>query len=513
MRTQNSLKNASVGVLGHVLTLLFSFVSRSVFIYALGSQYLGLSGLFTSILMVLSLSELGFGSAIVYSMYKPLAQRDTAKVQALLHLYKTAYRVIGLVILVLGVCAVPLLPYIIKDAPPDVNITLIFLLYVLRSVLSYWFFAYRRAIISADQKSYVLAPYTYATTVATTISDIVILLFFHNFELYLAAQILISALSNLFVARKAGKMYPYILEPPAEKLSKVERKGIVKNVYGLFMYKISGIVLNTTDNIVLSTFIGLAVVGLYSNYLLIISSVTVFLERIFGGFTASIGNLDATESPQKKHFIFECLNFLNFWLYGFCGICFWVLVNPFITLWIGKSYLLDFGTTLVIALNMLTAGLQQAVIAFKDGCGLFWQGRYRALISALINVVLSVLFVHFWGIFGVLLATVISRMVSTWWFDPWMIHKYAFQTGPARYYLKYLRSLAVISVCGAGLYALCSLFPLSWPGFLGMAALCVIVPNALFFLLFHKTKEFQYIWGAARSVLAPVLAKFRRHRS
>ena len=511
MRTLNSIKNIVTGLSGRCLTMILEFVSRTIFIYILGVEYLGVTGLFTNILSFLNISELGIGTAIVYSLYKPLVQKDIKIIQATMNLLRKAYFYIGFVIALIGLLLIPFLPYIIKSTNDLVNINLIYLLYLFQSVSSYWFFAYKSSILHADQKNYIVNLINYMITTVKVLVQIILLLVFKSFILYVLVGVVSDLAKNVFIAKKVDKLYPFLREENQERLLKKDKTPIYKNLFGLSMYKISGTVLNSTDNIIISSFINIATVGLYSNYLLITNAIVGMMNLFFSSFTASIGNLNAIESTEKKEAVFRCLNFLDFWLYGFCAICFWILFNPFITLWIGPEYVFRDLTVAVIIVNFLTAGLHNSVIIYKDACGLFWEGRYRPLASALLNIIISLVLVQSLGIVGVLLGTILSRFLTTWWFDPWMVHRYVFNKSVGRYYFRYFRSLAIIVIVAVLIEFVC--LPLSentWRNLVIKFIVCLIVPNTMFLVLFRKSKEFRYIMDTVKPLVSFFVQKTKR---
>ena len=501
MRTLNSIKNILTGIFGQLFRMVLEFGSRTVFIHVLGVEYLGVSGLFTNILSILSLSDLGIGTAIVYSLYKPLSENNVPAIQATMNLLKKAYFYIGCFIALIGSILTPFLPNIIKSSTDLVNIKLIYLLYLLQSVSSYWFFAYKRSILEADQKKYIINLINYMVTLVTVVTQMVLLLVFRSFLLYVLVGVISNIIKNMFMSKKVDALYPFLHEENQERLAKKEKTLIYKNLFGLSMYKISGTVLNSTDNIIIFSYINIAAVGLYSNYLMITNAIVTMLNLFFSSFTASVGNLNVMETDHRKEFIFRCLNFLNFWLYGFSAICLWVLFNPFIELWIGKEYVFGDSIVAFITMNFLTAGLQQAVILYKDACGLFWQGRYRPIASALLNIVISLVLVKPIGIAGVLLGTIISRFLTTWWFDPWMVHRYVFNKPVGHYYFRYFRSLIIIILTAFLVDLVCLPFSEStWSNLIIKLIVCIIVPNTTFLLLFRKSGEFIYIMNALKSL-------------
>jgi len=263
-RIQNSKLNILFGFANSFITTILGFVTRSVFIYTLGVNYLGLNGLYTNILSLLSLAELGIGSAITFSLYKPIAEHDNKKIKALMQLYKSAYQKIGIIILVVGLSLVPFLKYLVNfQQNVDINYQLIYVLFLADSVISYLFFAYRSVIVYANQKGYVLTKYETTFSIIRSVVQFLVLIIFKNYYMYLIIPIMISILKNLLISIKAGKMFPVINEKGKEELDKEEKDSIFKNIYSLALFKISSVVYTSTDNIIISSFLGTAIVGFY----------------------------------------------------------------------------------------------------------------------------------------------------------------------------------------------------------------------------------------------------------
>lgn len=508
MRTINSFKNIITGIGGNIITTLLQFVSRTVFISMLGKEYLGIQGLFTNILSVLSIAELGIGVAIVFSLYKPLADKDIKKAAATTNFLRKAYFLIGLIIAGLGMLLIPFLPYIIKGTTNLVNINIIYILYLLQTVSSYWFFAYKGLLLQADQKRYIVNMIRYFVTNIAVVFQILALVLSKSFIVYTIIGIAANICTNLIVARKANKMYPDIFKNKNETLPKDEKKEIFKNVFGVSMYKINSTVVRSTDNIVISAFVNTVAVGIYSNYHLIVNTLITMAKLIFSSFTASIGNLFVSDDKEKSEFIFRCLSFFAFWLYGFAAISLWILFNPFITLWIGREYLFADYIVLVIVIDFIMDGYQQVSIIFKDACGLFWRGKYRPLATAVLNVIISLILVPRMGVAGVLLGTIISRLLTTWWFEPWMVYKYAFNKSSKRYFVRYMSFFLLIVLIGGLVQVACMPFSANtWFNLVIKAFLCVLIPNSIIFLIFRKTEEFKYLVGAGKKVTKSVFKK------
>lgn len=519
-RTQHSTRNALVGVLCQMAGMLLSFVVSLVFARTLNKEYAGISGWFANILQVLNISELGISTAIVVSLYQPLATGDKPRIRASLRMLRKAYRMIGLAVLVLGLGLLPFLPLLLNKQTDLVDLRMIYLLFLGQSVFSYLFSGYKAAIFTADQRQSRIHVITFCTTLLTSALQIFSLVALKSYYAYVAVFVLQSIVKNLLIARSANREYPYLkdvacLQPGEDDeaaLPKEKRRGIFKNLFGLSLYRVSGTVLNATDNLVLGAFIGVGIIGIYSRYLFAITAVSTILTLLFQSFTASVGNLNVTGNPERRHFIFRCLNLLDGWLYGFAAVCLYVLLDPFVALFYGQDWLFtDARVVPVIVLNFLTSGLLENVIMHKDACGLFWQGRFRPLFSAGLNIVLSLWWVTPLGIFGVLLATVVSRLLTTWWFDPWMVHHYALKAGVRGYALQTGLVFLLAAGCCVGVKALCgALFSGVTAGsfFLSML-ICLFLPNVVFFLVFGRTEEFAYLKGQALRLAAKIKRRIR----
>lgn len=509
MRIKNTFFNTITGILGKVISLILGFVSRTLFIYVMGQEYLGLNGLFTNILSMLSLAELGFGSAVVFSLYKPIHENDTRKIQQLMCFYKNTYRKIGVLIGGAGIVLMPFLKYIVNFPQNiDINFQLVYALFLLNNVSSYLFFGYRRALVTASQKQYLLRIYDYISSIVLCLGQILILLVTHNYILYLITNFLVNYIFDFIVYKKIGKLNPYLNEK-TDPLEKTEKNAIYKNVKGLFLYKIGNVVLNATDNIIISAFVGTISVGLCSNYTYIITTVNSFLAVIFDSMIASVGDLNVSSDKSKKKEIFNRILFINFWIYGFCFIAILCLSTPFIHLWLGKRYTLDFVTTGILAFNFLLTGLEYTAYIFRTGCGKFTQMKYRPLIAAIINLVASILLVQIIGIKGVFLGTTISRILTYTWADPYIVFKWVFEEPMLEYFKVYLKYFIIIIITAIGIKTIvnveiCRQFTYD---FLLDALICGGVVNVIFYLVFRKTEEFQYFADLVKQIFKKIIRR------
>lgn len=516
-RTQNSILNFITGLGSMLLTVLLNFITRSVFIHTLGTSYLGIEGLFTNILSMLSLAELGFGSAIVYKLYRPIAEDDRQRLLVLMKLYRRVYLVIGGVIAILGLCLLPFLPHLIEDydslATLNLNATVIFLIYLFNSASSYWFFGYKTSFVNATQKSYILTVIGYAISIANSISQILILALTKNFILYVCVQVAFSILRNLVYAFICDKRHPYLKEKTSESISRAELKDFFKDCSALLLYRVSNVIIGGSDNIVLSAMLGLETVGLYANYLSVKTSLQSLMYTFLQAIHASLGNLYSTGNLQWSRLIFRVVNFCTVWLFGVGGIGIAVLLNEFIPLWIGPEYVVTSFTSasgITIATPVaLLAGIETFLTgqkfycgSFRNTMGLFQELKYRPLFSVIVNLVFSILLVPHLGMAGCLVSTIIAALTVNLIVDPLIIHKHALKQSPKMYFVRNIVYKIVLIAAGLLSWWVCGLIPLDGIlGFIVKGCLCVLIPSLVFTLCFFRTDEFRYLLNTVISLL------------
>lgn len=501
-RTINSIKNIMTGFVGQLIQTLLGFINRTIFIKFLATEYLGISGLFGNIISMLSLAELGVGTAIIYALYKPLADNNKKQLTVLMKFYARVYRTIGCVVGVMGIALMPFLNIIIKDAPAiNENLYVLYCFYLFNTVISY-FYSYKNSIIVADQKNYISAITSYAISIVQTILQIAVLVITKNFLAYLTVQTICTLAFNIVISKIADNLYPFLKKKTEAKLENSERRSLIKNIRALMIVKLSGVLVNNTDNMIITYFSGLVTVGLSSNYTMLIGIINTILNQIFNGITASVGNLNAKESKEKKLEFFDIMNFANFWLFGFCSICIIVLINDVIRVWIGDKFILSSNISVILAINFYMVGMQNAVGTFKNTLGLFRYGRYVLLITAAINLFLSIVLGKKFGLFGILLATAIARMFTNIWYDPYAVYKYGLDIKWSLYFKKYFKFLFILMITLVFSHYICSFISVdSLIDLLIKTSLCIIASNLIFFIMFRRTKEFLYFKQLTISLL------------
>lgn len=502
-RVLKSQYNLIASLVNNVVVTILGFVTRTVFVHSLGADYLGLNGLFTNVLSLLSLAELGVGNAITFSLYKPIAEKNEKKIQALMGLYKQAYQVIGGVVLGVGIAIIPLLKYIVNlDAGVEINYYAIYLMFLFNSVVSYWFFAYRSVIIYAHQEGYLLTKYETIFVLAKSILQFAVLVIVKNYYVFLAIPIIVGIIKNLIVSRIAEEKYPYINEKIQEPLMQEEKKGIFKNVYALTLFKISSVVYGATDNIVISTWLSTKAVGLLSNYTMITQLVGSYVNMFFQSMYASVGNLNATETIEYKYSTYKKLDLLNYWIYTYCTICLACFLNPCVYVWLGEKFCLKRSTVILIALVFYIPGLNNVINIFKDACGLFREVQYRALATAIVNILVSIFLVIHIGIDGVFIGTIVAYLTTIYIVDPRVVFTKVFETDPKKYYYALVKKIILFGILAVGCLAMVERIKIdSWIGLIAVFICISVLFNIIFVLLYHRTNEFHYLWGIVSNIL------------
>ena len=507
-RTTYTLMNMFSNFAGYGLNLLLSFVCRMVFVRCLQQEYLGISGLFTNILSMLSLSELGIGTAIGQALYKPVAEDDQEKIASLMKFYGTAYKVIGCVVAILGLCALPFLNIIIREQPaiPD-NLYVIYLLYLFQSASSY-FFSYRSAILIATQRNYVLTTINYIVVIVQNAIQIVVLLLTGNFMAYLMIQIICGFVTNILISQKARNDYPFIAKKNINPLSREEKWSLIKNVKALTISKLSGLLVNSTDNIVITFFNGLVTTGAASNYTLLSGMLGTMLDMIFSSTTASVGNLLAKEDDETKYGFFKSLNFMSFWLYGWAAVGIICVVGDLVCLLFGESYVLPQNIPVILAVNIYVVGMMNVAGTYRYCLGLFRYGQYALLVTAAINIAGDVILGRQYGLFGIFLATAIARLFTNAWYIPYAVFKFGLKKNPALYFLQYLKYAVLLAVTAGISWLLCQMVN----GDLIVSTvfkiiICTLVPNLFFYIVFHKTQEFAYLKNKIYAVVGMLCSR------
>lgn len=509
MRTDNSVKNSIAAVISNIFIMVLGFVIQTVFIKVLGEEYLGINGLFNNIISMLAIVELGIGPAIVSNLYKPLAENNQNQIKSLMTYYRKCYNVIGVLVLAVGVVLMPFTKFFVKTTIEFKNIGgiyLIFFLFILDAAFSY-FYSYKRSLIQADQKNRIINITHLICYFLMIVFQIVILYATKNYILFLIIKIFFRVLENFILSAIVDRDYKY-LKGKAEKLKKEEKNDIFTKVKGLVYHKIGGYIVLGTDNIIISSFLGVGLVGLYSNYYLIINSLYTLYCQIFASLTASVGNLIVTESKEANFKIYKKVMFLNFWIYGFSAAAIFSMMEPFVTVWLGEKFLLSSSVLAILVVNFYMLGMRSSIGAFKDAAGIFHEDRFIPILESLINIVASLAFVKFLGLFGVFLGTFFSSLIVVFYSLPKYVFKKVFDMPMSAYFKLYFKYVAITVLAVAVTWfiknLIVSLLPSSALLILFVSiVLSAIIPNILFLLFFKNSEEFKYYKNMA-------LSKFKR---
>lgn len=477
------------------------FLCRTVFVWTMPREYLGVQGLFQNILTLLSLSELGIGTVICYSMYRPMASADKPKMLALISFYQRTYRLIALFIGAVGLLLVPFLPYLIKDCPDIPHLSLIYILYLANTSLSY-LFAGKQVLFLAEQKLYVTNGLNCLFVIVKDIVRIILLLTTHNFILYLAVSIPFTVLTNWTTEKLAEKQYPFLSGLGEYKLTRQERQDIFKNIFAMFNHRTGATILNSTDNLLISRMIGLAAVAVNNNYVLITNMVTYLMNHVFSALTASVGNYVATEKKEDSYRIFSVLHFAGFWFYTFCTAGLLVLLNPFIRLVWGEQYVFEFPVTAIICINFYLVGIRKIPIIFKESMGLLRQDRYKPFVEAAMNLVLSVILARFLGVFGIFLGSFLSMALTSLWVEPYVLFHYGFCMSGRGFWRN---NIIYFAFSAFAITASCYVGTLYDGGaiaeFLYKILVCLVVPNLLLLVCFWKSPLLRELIGTLKRTL------------
>ena len=504
-RTEYSARNTTVALLSRMTAILMGYVLRVVFTHTLSESYVGVNGLFTDIIQVLSLSEMGVGTAITFALYRPIAEGDTQKQKSLMLLFQKFYRGVAVIVAAGGALLIPFMDIIIKDYGDVEHLKFIYILYLVNTVCSY-LLIYKKTLMDAHQLLYIGTFYQTMSWVLQDILQIIVLVVLHDFILFLLINIATTVLCNVCISVRAGRLYPYLKEKDAAPLSAEEKKGIFSNIRAMLMHKVGTVIVNNTDNLLLSAFVGLVSVGGYSNYYLVIGSVRQMLNQVYQGITASVGNLGVTEEEGHIRQVFEAVFFIGQWMYGFAFICLYELLNPFIEISFGRQYLFPEITVFVLCVNFFINGMRNATLTFRDSMGLFWYDRHKAVAEAVLNLGLSLLLVNRMGMTGVFLGTLFSMMLTSVWVEPYVLYKHGFHKSCISYFVRYFVYTVVIGFVWYMTDLLCRALPAAgvctpWQTLAGRLVLCVLVPNICFLLLYARTKEFRFLRKKADSLI------------
>jgi len=495
-RTNNSIKNSLTSMLVYIITIVMGFVLQAVFIRILGAEYNGVKGLFTNILSMLSIAELGFGSAIVYNLYKPMAEKNTQEIKILVKFYKNVYHIIAGVVLIIGVIILPIIPKIVGETLIPENIQFLFLLYLLNTVFSY-LLTYKRSVLYADQKSYITNTVNSVFVILKNLIQIAIIIITKEFVVFLISQIVFTILENITINIIVNKRYEFVKDlSTAKSINKELKKDIITKVKGLLFHKIGAFVVLGTDNIIISMTQGLGViaVGMYANYNMVIGQIKILFSNIISSLTASVGNLLVEKDKVKARSIYKSILLINSWIFCFASTSIYCMIEPFIRIWIGEKYILSKFVLIVLTVNLYIQGMRSTSNTFKEAAGVFFEDRFVPLIESITNIVASLIFVRIFGLAGVFIGTIISTMILFLYSYPKYVYKLVLEGTYKEYFKLYVLHAVLTSIISFVTIYISSFVVISnvYIQLLLNGIICLIVPNVLYLLFAIKMPEFNF---------------------
>ncbi|MED1604070.1 hypothetical protein P4U90_01925 [Cytobacillus kochii] len=509
MRSRYSLINITAGLTNQLIITMLSFLSRTIFIQTLGVEYLGINGLFTNLLAMLTLAEAGLGASIMYSLYKPVADNDYMKIRILMKFYRQAYMVIAAIVFVLGLLLFPFLDFFVKGANIE-DVELIYFIFLLNTVAPY-FYIHKNSFLNVAQRGYIVTAVYTVSSIVTAVMKIAILSYTQNYLLYLIIDSVITIANSIILAVMVNRMYPYLREKVEGKLDEITKGQITTNVKAIVIQNIGNYLLFGTEHLLISSFVSLVAVGIYSNYKMVIDIARTFINQVFSNVYHSVGNLVANESMVKIIAIYKCYRLVNFWLYSSLTIVLAFTLEPFIRIWLGSDFLFYQEALLVILLlTFYERGMRNSISAIKTTAGLFREDQYAPLLQAGISLIFALVLVQFLGITGIFLGHFLSALFVPFWYTPYVVYKKLFKLPVRQYFTSYL-SLMLIGLVAYLLtkIILMQFSPVSFSTFLIYLFVSLVLPNLLYIIVFYRTDEFQYILKMVLTILRRLQAKRR----
>ena len=507
-RTKNAKRNIIFGIVNKLVHMVFPFAVRSIIIQVLGTEYLGLSSLFTSVLQVLNLAELGISGAITYNMYKPIAEGDAKTVCALLNLYKKIYRIIGLFILIVGLIIMPFLHNFIEGGVPNnINIYILYVLYLFNTVSTYFLFAYKSALINACQRNDIVSNIHTAVSVIQFLAQILVLLAFENYYLFVIVQCVTSMINNVLVAYIAKLRYPQY--KCLGVVSKEQKEDIKKRVTGLMVYKICAATRNSLDSIFISSMIGLTAVAIYSNYYTIMSAITGVMGMLTSSIIATVGNSIVTESEEKNYQDMTKFDFIYMWFSGWLTVFLLCLYQPLMKLWMGEENMFPFSTVILFCIYFYALKMGDVRALYSDAKGLWYENRFRTIIESVANVILNLVLGYLFGVPGIIVATLISLVTIGYGYSAQILFKHYFKHEKvSKYFLRHVLYAFVTIIVGTVTYFACTLVRLDglW-NMVAKAAICVSLPNLIYLLIYRNSNIYKEATKFLKKLLPKKLQK------
>ena len=491
-RTKNTSRNILAGLWNRFSTIVLSFVNRTIIIYILGAEFSGLNSLFVSVLGVLNIAELGIDTAIVQSMYKPIAEGDKKRICELLTLYKKSYHIVGAVILGVGLSLVPLIPLLIREElPVSVNIYVLYIMYLLNSVISYFLFAYRESLLYAHQRDDISQMFRTNLLIGKNIVQAVVLLIFKQYYAYLAIEIVFTVLTNLWIGKVTQEKYS---EYQCVQGYKVKMSDDIKDqLKGLVLGNVCDRARNSLDSIILSAYLGLTVVAIYNNYYYIYSALYGVMLVVCDAMSASIGNSIVTESIEKNYNNLQKFSFLMAWIAGWFSICMLCIYQPFMEIWMGKELMLSDFNMMLFCIYFYAINMNNIRNQYIIGTGIWWKLKYSNIAEAFGNVILNLVLGKLFGITGIIVATIITIFVFNFLWRTVVLFKIYFSGMSMGEFLRnHFYWIICVAVSAVITWKVCNMVHVgAIMQVIINGIICVMVPNVILLILFWRTRQFQ----------------------
>lgn len=499
MRTKNSIYNIFGVVILYFTKIMVSFIGKTVLIRVMGDEYNGINGLFSNVISMLSIAELGIGSAIIYNLYEPVKKNDLAKIKSIMKFYRKCYHAIAGVVFGAGICTLPFVKSIVGDVAIKENIYVLYIFFLFDSVASY-FLSYKRSLIYVNQINYVISIFDMLYVFGSQLLQVAVLLLTHNYLLYLAVMVICRLAENIGIHIYANRRYPFLLDKDVEKVPDNVKKDIVTKVKGLIFHNIGTYVVLGTDNILISKLVGIIDVGFYSNYTTILNPLANVLKQAMTAVQSSVGDLLVEKDRQKSFQVFKRLELINFWLYTVASVCAFYSIQNFIVLWLGERYLFNEKTIFWLSLNFWQTGMRNVLAVFKGAAGIYYEDRYVPLAESLINIMASIVLTLNFGIAGILMGTFISSLCLFFYSYPLLVYKKVL----GQRVVDYLKSLVGFALEWIGCimmggiiskqYDRMGLIQSQSVNFIVKTGILFVIVNALLYVIHGRTAEFKYFY-------------------
>ena len=511
-RSENSVRNVTVSVVVMAVTTFVSFINRMVFAHNVPVQYLGLNGLFSNILGYMLLSELGIGSAVTYALYKPIKDKDDEKIKSLMRELQKLYLVVAGIVLFLGILLLPWIGVFVKEDTGDIPYLKIYYLLFLINQIVILLITCKRILIICNQKEYIISILSGVFQVFSSVLQIFIILRYGSYLGYLVVALFMTILEGIYTVYLSNRLFPILREKEVKPLNDEDKSELNKNIRAIALHRVGLIMVGSTDNIIISKFVGLIMGGLYSNYVIIIDVIKRIIMKIFAPLAASVGNLMIENDKEHSEKVLYHMLFLNEWICGFSSACLICLLQPFIRIWLGREFIIDDAIIYIAVLCFYVNMIRVPLLIFRDASGVFDQDKYRNIIQGIVNLVFSLVLVRVCGIVGVIMGTIISDLTVAVWLEAKVFFKVCFDKGIRKYMHMQLRFFFLNSCVVLLTLFLCHVSTNqfvesnNWIVLIIRTLICVVIPNTIYLGLFHKSESFKYFYSFAGSMIKKMKA-------